>query len=365
MSRARICPRCGRSSSEVDFIGPLCKDCYVEVYGIAKLPSKATFTYCQYCGRYRYQGGWNEPSGGIKETLIDYLHMHLTRKLKPTDYIEDAWISKIELGKPFKGPGIYNAKVTVEGESKGVRIREERIVIVQVNAAVCPVCTNKITKRGYNAIVQVRSSSGKLGERLRRRIDSFLSSMSPRLTDSILGIEEGKEGFDLLVSDPSVARMIAAKMKTAFIAKIIETFKLIGRNPDGSRKGRLTISVRIPDIEPGDLLMIGGEPYFFLAYSTGGAVMINLRTGREEYFNSDHLWSLGFKPYSGGVELRRYMLLSRGPSTTVFLDAEKGYKDVIEIPSESIRVFTSEFVEGREYKVFLAGKKVYVVGDAD
>ncbi len=361
----RICPRCGRSSREVPFIGPLCRDCYVEVYGVARLPERVVFTYCQYCGRYKYQGGWNEPTGSVEDTLVNFLHMYLTKKLRPTEHIEEAWIREIRLERPFTGPGIYTARVVVEGESNGVIAREEKLVRVQVNAAVCPYCTNRITKRGYNAVIQVRSSSGRLDKGLRERIDSFLAGMAPSLADAIIGVEEEKEGFDLLVSDPSVARMIASKMRSAFLAKTIETFKLVGRNPDGSRKGRLTISVRVPDIKPGDLLVIGDEHYFYLARSRGGAIMVNLDTGREEHFDSDHLWSMGFKEYPGGVELRRYMLLSRGPSTTVFLDAETGYERVIEVPSDTVRVYVSDFREGREYKVFLAGGRVYVVGEAN
>ncbi len=364
-NRERICPRCGRSSAEVEFIGSFCKDCYVDLYGVARIPGRVEFTYCQYCGRYKYQGGWNEPTGSLEDTLKDYLHMFLTRKLRPSKDLKEAWIEDIELERPFTGPGIYPVRVLLEGEADGVVVSEEKIVTVKANAAVCPICTNRITKRGYNAVIQIRSSSGKIDDRARKKIDNVLARISPRLADSIIAVEEQREGYDILISDPSIARMIAAKLRSNLMAKVIETFKLIGRNPDGSRKGRLTISVRIPDIYPGDLLLIDDRPYYFLAYSRGGALMVNLDTGREEFFNSDTLWSTGFKPYPGGVQLRRFMLLSRGPKTTVFLDAETGYERVVEVPSGSVKVYVGDFAEGREYKVFLTKNRVYVVADAD
>lgn len=362
---SRICPRCGRSEGEVEFIGPLCKDCYVEVYGVARLPEKAGFVYCQYCGRYKYQGGWNEPSGTIEETLLDYLSIVLTRRLRPTENIEEAWIGEIRLDREFTGPGIYNAYVRVHGRHGRVEVVEEKVVTVKADAAVCPTCTRRITKRGYNAVLQVRSSRGRLSDNLRERVNVFLSeNLSGRLAESIIGLEEHREGFDILVDDPSIARMIAAKLRSNFMAKTIETFKLVGRNPDGSRKGRLTISVRIPEIEPGDIILVDGRPYLFLATSRGGnLLLVDLERGREEYMSSDLLWQKGFKPYPGGVELKRYMLISRDKNTTIFLDAESGYQDVVEVPSNSVKIYVDKFTEGREYKVFQAGTKIYVVKD--
>jgi len=361
---ARTCPRCGRSEGEVPFIGPLCRDCYVEVYGLARLPSLVNFVYCQYCGRYKYQGGWNEPTGGLEETLRDFLYVYLTKKVRPTEHVEEAWIEDVRMERPVVGPGIYRAIVTVAGRAGYTIASEERIVNVKVDAAVCPFCTNRITKRGYNAIIQIRASGGRLPEDLRRRVEEYLAEhVSGRLAESIIGVEEQREGFDLLISDPSVARMIAAKLRAAFMAKTIETFKLVGRNQDGSRKGRLTISVRIPDIRPGDLIDIGGRPHLFLAQGRGGSpVMVDLTTGREYTLDPEELWQKGFRIHPEGVETRRYMLMSRGPRTTVFLDADSGYTRVVEVPSEYVKVYVEDFSEGRVFKVFISGRRVYVVG---
>ncbi|MFZ8792368.1 MAG: NMD3-related protein, partial [Acidilobaceae archaeon] len=63
----RICPRCGRSN--VGFVGVLCSDCYVEVYGVASVPGSLDFTYCKICGSYKLQGQWVEGSGGLEDTV--------------------------------------------------------------------------------------------------------------------------------------------------------------------------------------------------------------------------------------------------------------------------------------------------------
>ena len=69
----------------------------------------------------------------------------------------------------------------------------------------------------------------------------------------------------------------------------------------------------------------------------------------------------GFQPYPGGVDLKRYMLISRDKNTTMFLDAESGYRNVIEVPTSTVKVYVDRFIEGREYKVFLASNMIYVV----
>ncbi len=363
----KVCPRCGRTSEEVEFIGSLCKDCYVETIGIARLPKELSFIYCKYCGRYKYQGGWNEPSGTIEETLIDYVTLVASKKMKPTEHIEEAWIKSVELERPFTGPGIYKAKVTVEGKHKRIVVSEEKILTVYVNMGVCPLCTNRVTKRGYEAIVQIRSTSGRLNKELRERVDNYIADeLSNVLRDSIIDVEEHKEGFDLLINDSSTARMIASKIRSAFMGKTIETYKLIGRKPDGSRKGRLTISVRIPDVSPGNILKINGKLYLYLESSRRGhPILVDLEMGREFTASPEFLWRRGFELYEGGMEYKRLMLLSVGNNSITFLDASTGYSEVIDFPKDRVYVYVDEFEPGRIFKVLIVRGRAYVLDYLD
>ncbi|MCE4628501.1 MAG: hypothetical protein F7C34_05090 [Desulfurococcales archaeon] len=361
---ARVCPRCGRSSNETAFIGSLCKDCYVEVHGVAKIPSKVHFVVCKYCGKYKYQGGWNEPSGTVDETLRDYIELVIARKGRSTRDIEEFWVESIDLDRSVTGPGIYKARVVVAGRSGETIVREERIVEAKVDVGVCPDCTNRITKRGYNAIVQIRSSEGRLGKSLRRRVEEFIAEeLSGVLRGSIIGTEEHREGFDILISDPSSARMIASKIRHAFMGRTVETWKLVGRRQDGKRKGRLTILVRIPDIDVGDFIEVGDRVYYYLAKSrSGGPVLVDLESGRELTVKPEFLWDRGFKKYNPEAEARRLHLLSRSKKKIMFLDSENGY-EVVEFPSERVRVLTDRFEQGKTYRVLVVGGNAYVLGE--
>jgi nonsense-mediated mRNA decay protein 3 len=359
---ARRCPRCGRE--DVDFVGPLCRDCYREVYGLARLPGRVDYVYCGVCGSYKLQGGWNQPTGGPEESLHEYLTLLLTQKIRPTEHVEEAWVEGVELLQPFHGTGLHQVKVKVGARASGSTIYDEVVIEVNAKPGVCPLCTAKATARGYEAIVQVRSSEGRLSPELKRSIESFLRRLDKRLSDAVVKVEERKEGIDLFVYDHASARMIASKIRSAFMGKSVETYKLIGRKPDGSRKGRLTVAVRIPDIQPGELVEVGGRPTLYLARARGGGLFVDLKTGREVLISADELWERGFRKLGEPAEVRRVMLLSRNGPTTVFLDSELGYTRVIEFSSRDVRVYVDDFREGNEYLAYMAGRRIYIIRKA-
>lgn len=362
MTAARRCPRCGREG--VEFIGPLCADCYREVYGVARVPGRVDYVYCTMCGSYKLQGVWSQAPGSGGEALVEYLTILLSQKVRPTEYIEEAWVEGVEPLKPFRGSGIHPVRVRVGGRSAGVTVEDEVVVEVNVKPSVCPVCTAKATARGYEAIVQVRSSEGRLSPQLRRSVEDFVKRLDRRLSEAVVKVEERREGVDLLVYDHSSARMIASKIKAAFMGRTVETYKLIGRKPDGSRRGRLTVAVRIPDIHPGDLVEVGGRPTLYLARARGGGVFVDLRSGREVLIPADELWERGFRRMGRPAEVRRVMLLSRSGPTTVFLDGESGYTRVMEYDSRDVRVYVDDFREGEEYLAYTAGRRIYIISKA-
>ncbi len=362
MGMDRVCPVCGRSSREVPFVGGLCRDCYIEHVGVARLPPALRFVYCKYCGAYRYQGGWNQGLGDPGETLVEYAHLVLSKKLKPTRSVSEAWIEEVRLDRPFHGPGIYRLLVRVAGRSvEGVPLTQELVVEARAEAAVCPACTARLTERGYEAIVQIRGSEGRLGGRLRGEVEGFLGRLDPRLRDAIVKVDEVREGIDLYVLDHASARMIAGKIRAAFMGRTVDTYKLVGRRPDGKRRGRLTISVRIPDIEPGDVLLVGGREALYLGRGRRGGLFVDMRTGMHFEIDAETLWERGFRRHPGGAAERRLMLISREGGTYVFLDADTDYQKVLEYPREYVHVYTDRLAEGSLYRAFLVGRRLYII----
>ncbi len=367
MGQKRICPRCGRITDE--FIGPLCKDCYVKEYGIAIIPKEVTFVFCPHCGSYKYQGKWNPGLNTLENTLREYLFIMLTNKIKPTTYIEEAWIENITLPTEIKTKnGNIKASIKIGGKSGNVLVYEEKLVDIKLLPTICPKCLAKRSKTSFEAIVQIRGSSGHLNEMLRDSIRRFIKEeVESKLRDSIVEIKDLKEGFDLTIYDQVSARIIASKLKKAFLAKVVESHKLVGRRPDGKRKSRITISVRIPDLEPGDILIIDNKiPFLFVERKSKGKGMqfINMETGKETILSSEEIWKHNFRKYKGeervGITTKRLLLISKNRFKTMFLDVDKNYQDYLEYPTSSIYHPFGDIKEGQEYIAYIYKDKVYI-----
>ncbi len=354
----RVCARCGRRVEET--LRGLCPDCYSQVYGVARIPSSLGFTYCRYCGSFKFRGGWNRPLGGLEETVREYLFTVLTERLRPSEDLDEAWIGGVEVLSSLAGPGIYRVRVVLEGARGGFRVSEERLLTLKVDMAVCPSCTNRITKRGYDAVIQVRSSSGSLGDRA-GQVLRLIEDLDEGLRSSIISIEEGRNGIDLLVDDVASARVIASKIRSRFHARVQEAFKLVGRRADGKRRGRLTISLRIPDIGRGDVIRVGGRMYLVLASGRSGFIAIDLSTGREATITGEDLWSRGYTVEH--VARRSLLLLGSDRGSMLFMDPVDG--SIIEYPAQDVRSLVEELREGSLYSVISHGKLIYVVGEVN
>ncbi len=355
-----MCPRCGRSDRS--FIGALCVNCYVEVYGVASIPENLDLTYCKTCGSYKLQGQWVEGSEDPRDTVREYAYIVLSQKLKPTTFIEEAWIEEVDVLENVPGE-VMNVKVSIAGRSGSTVASESRIVKVKVNIATCPSCSRKLSKTGYTAIVQVRPVIGGLEEGIRRRLERFLSKQEARVRSSIISIERVGNGFDILVEDQNVARMIASKIKAAFGGYTSETFKVTGVKRGGGRKGILTIAVRISNVKLGDVIAYQGAPHMVIDSSQHGLRLVNMVTGNEvtvEYESLVGVELLNVKDYVGSM-LRRLQLSRIEGDNLVFKDTSGGGE--IKASIRDTRILKGHLTLGGMYLAYLLGNKLYIVGE--
>ncbi len=358
MGAGRICARCGRRVEKT--IRGLCSSCFAEVYGVARLPSRVNLVVCKYCGAIRVKGAWTGGSEGpLEDAIRDTVFTILTEKLRPTEGLDYAWIDSIKILPELHGPGIYNAITTLRGESNGVEAREERIIQLKLDLGVCPACTNRITKRGYDAIIQVRSSSGRLSEEHRRLLERVLARLDPGIKSSIISIEEGRNGVDLLIDEASSARVIASKISSEMLGRTVEAYKLVGRRSDGKRKGRLTISVRLPDLKSGDVIKVGTTRYLVFGLGKGGLTAFNMDRGVEETIGADDLWGRGFE-HDHEIQDAKLLLVYKGEDTILFTDPSRP-EVLLEYPASQVRTMVDHLREGFLYSVIRYGKLIYVI----
>ena len=341
----RICPMCGRSSREVPFIGSLCRDCFVKRYGVARAPQSIEFVYCVSCHAHRERGRWSAPYEDLSESLRDYLISQLTSRVRPVEPIQEVTIVDVRLGD---GEPPRAAYVSVEGRYNDVVVSDVIVVNVSPRPTLCPVCASRKTGTGYRAVVQVRSYPRPLGE------DEFSLDLVRKLIgslgDEVVKVEELREGLDVYVRDRSSARTLAARLRAEAGAHVIETFK------GGGARSRLYVSVRIPTIRPGDVILVDDRPMFYLTKTPHGFLFIDLETGGRRALGPEELWSSDFRQYTGD-KLRRAMLVSRQGDRYVFT-LEDGS---LEVPASQVTVLTEDVAEGQEFLVYLSQRKVYIL----
>ncbi|MCE4603809.1 MAG: hypothetical protein F7B20_02445 [Aeropyrum sp.] len=362
-----VCPSCGRPlGGGAEAIERLCPACYVKRHGVARLPRALKAVYCRDCGAYRYQGGWNAGVGSVEETLKEYALIALTAKLRPSQGLEEAWIERIDMEPGFAGPGVYRLRARLAGRAGVVEVREEAYITLEAQQALCPRCAARATGRGYEAEVKIRSSSGRLSGNLKSELETFFSRLPRSLAEFVIKVDYVREGIDILMSDQSAARMLASKLRDEFSGEVVESYKLVGRTPAGKRRGRLTLSVRLPDLSPGDLIVVSGRPHLYIGRVKRGLVAIDLESGGERVIRVDREGGLSsIASHPGGESVRRYMVVSDDGESIVFLDVERDMQEVVDAPRSSVEVLTGRLEPGRIYDVYVSGNRIYVLRETD
>ena len=204
----KICPICGRSSKEVEFIGEFCKDCYLEKIK-QKLPNYAEIKKCKKCGRIKIGNEWLEEN---KENLEEAISKSIGSKFE---------LKEIKNNIAFGF--IYFDKVKVEASIK--------IKFIQT------LCREDFlkTSRYYEAKLQLRGSEEEV-EKVSQMIEKSLRNTY------ILEKKKEKNGIDLLIGSreelEKTLRLLGLKAK--------RTFSLIGMK-NGKRVYRATYILRCGD----------------------------------------------------------------------------------------------------------------------
>jgi nonsense-mediated mRNA decay protein 3 len=356
----KICPVCGRSSNEVEFIDKFCKDCFVKHRGLATIPDKIEFTFCNICGSYKYLGQWTSGLDTLEETLDSYLKIYITEKLKPIEPIKDVYVKKIEFIE--KNQSHIKAKIILEASYKNLNLSEEKLVDIKLNNTICPTCSSIKTSRGYNAIIQIRGYPNKISESLYSEIKKQINKIVTLSRGEIIKVEEiKKDGFDLYIKDNKYAKALATKFKEEYIGKTIETYKLIGVNKDGSRKSRMYISVRLLNLKPKDVFVYEGQPYIYIAKGLDGILVENLNSREKKIIDTENLWNKGFRLYDEETNLRIVKLIEKNNDIYVFSDKESNYNNIYRYKESNIEVFTNDLQNGQEYRAYLSKSFIYLI----
>ncbi|NPA04550.1 MAG: hypothetical protein GXO09_00440 [Crenarchaeota archaeon] len=345
------CIRCGK---EVDKLvdGRLCPSCFLEVYGLGRLPRVVEITMCPRCGAVHYAGSWVDMGG-----LEDAIRAQLMASFKPHPEVESFSIESVEYVRD-RFHGDY-ALVRVTGRLRGLEgdYSSVHMVRVRVVKKLCPSCFRRAAG-SFAALLQVRSTRGRLTPQEEEMVMRVLSSAG-KPASSIISVERVREGLDIKLDDAAAARMLAARLRSLLAAETKQSYKLVGRRSDGKRLGRVTVSARLPFFHEGSMVSLPDGRLAVVERIRGGRVYVRLLgMERRMRMSVEEAWHR-LKP-PAPQESHRVLVAASTPTEVhvQLIDREYEYQ---EIPRGYLLIEGGEPRPGEERLLLRSGGKYYLL----
>ncbi|MCS7111880.1 MAG: 60S ribosomal export protein NMD3 [Ignisphaera sp.] len=255
----KFCVRCGSEEGDTIYIvDGLCPRCFIEV----NKPSieSIKIRYCGKCGAIYCSGKWvaaaeSSPADTAKEIILKYLKF--SKKIRVADI-------SINLN-PYEDTN-GKAKIVFDIENK-FKFQYELPIQIRWSRATCPSCLRK-AGGGYSSIIQIRYVNW--GDEIARFVEEVLNVYR----EYIIDIDEVKNGYNIKLADPHIAKRIADLTRRRWRnTKILESYGDSKKLRDGSRFSRLYISIRILNFKRGDYVVLNGKPYRVVDIDEKGVVI--------------------------------------------------------------------------------------------
>ncbi len=204
---AIVCPKCGRTSDEVEFIDAFC----IYDYPLnIKTPDRVELEQCTRCGRIRIRGEWTPYS---EKKVADLVLSRCKGDFEEASY----------------DMAYQTASFLVRKGSA----RVERKIPLDIRRTICPQCS-RISGGYFEAIIQLRGD--------RAKAEKLAGTLLKRLEKKtfVTRTEEKDEGLDLYIGN---SKAVVALMGELGL-KVLITKKLVGRE-EGKRLYRTTFLVRV------------------------------------------------------------------------------------------------------------------------
>jgi nonsense-mediated mRNA decay protein 3 len=207
-----------------------------------------------------------------------------TNKSMTIDDLANTIISKMfdvgDLKYELKGnePN-YRVKFSGKDNTDGKDVKGDFSIII--SSSTCPACTKKLGNY-YEAVLQIR---GGTEETAKAATDFSVKSVEEQGSSDIFitKVLKIKEGYDLYLSNKQYARATGKQLTDKFGGSYKETSHLVGRK-NGTDLYRITISIRIPGFQPGDIIKLNGRIYEIEGIRRNKVMLFDLVMKTQEIF---------------------------------------------------------------------------------
>lgn len=277
------CPVCGQLSDYK--IEGKCKDCFLQSIILASIPRVVHTTICPMCGAFKKSGSWVESNDEIEEIINNTINKELK-------FLPDSEDIQVSIEFADINPLLYQAHIKVDGNIKGVKAHTELNSEIRVIKETCDACS-RLSGGYYESIIQIRAEGRFPDEDEVEKVLELVYEVVERQKlkgDRLSFIskeEQLHEGTDVYIGSNSTAKQICRMAGERFGCKYSESPTLSGKK-DGKDLYRITYSLRLPRLMPGDIINIDGKTVL-VRHSGKRTSGLFLDSGMEFVDNTDRL----------------------------------------------------------------------------
>ncbi|MCS7107819.1 MAG: 60S ribosomal export protein NMD3 [Sulfolobales archaeon] len=236
---SKFCIRCGVEEPEL-IVDGFCIKCLVDLGKVVKPPNSVKVTVCPTCSSIKTGSKWllnTDLKEHLRDVVLGDCVLHNDFKLSSLN---------IDLGGS-------KALVSFKGYLRGVEVVKDYILDLTINKALCPQCS-RVKGGYYEAVIQIRTYLNTFNKSLMDKLVNTLLK-SPNISNNISEIEFVKEGLDVKVLSIGIARKLASDIVSTYGGTSSESWKVVGKSSSGKKVSKLTISLRILGLTPGEYVV--------------------------------------------------------------------------------------------------------------
>ncbi|MCG3219364.1 MAG: hypothetical protein KAR35_10180 [Candidatus Heimdallarchaeota archaeon] len=357
-----FCAVCGVQDVEVR--EGFCSDCFgkEQARGV-KLPQRIKIFYCRECLSVQSHMGWTSAVDFDEFIWLVKVASQEFHKL-PEDFrleIQDEEFYKtqetVEIISSITYP--INVQLTRGYESDFGFYSKEEEVEFRLQKTICKNCLNRKTS-AFNSSIQVRADSRSITnaefELIDKKVNQFFGSLPQESSSFVVERTEIENGVDYLLSQKNDADMIAKEIKKYMGGKIKRTKSLVGQEKDGKKIHRLTILLRLPEIQEGDIITYKDQIYVVIFFQQGFWRFRSLVTGEIIRITEKERLKEKIQSVLDKIKPSNFMLVSKDKDQAQIMNLE--HYVTLDVPVSHI---PEEKEEGEEIVGFVWEEQTYLL----
>lgn len=341
----------------------LCNNCYDEQHPLMKVSTPIPLLACKKCGSVKIPGGWKKISiGKMNSEELAEAQMDIVLEQEMKLLYEGLSLTLEEVKKLDR---VTHLMATVTGKShESIPPHDEQYPIeIRFRYGTCDTCGMK-SGGYYEAILQMRADGREISDEEKTEFTKSVTetTVARYKTDDkafVNLIDDTKHGIDYYIGSEYLARDIADKFESRYIAERKENYKLIGEDKTGKKKYRVTILIRLPRFSVSDFVLVNEQPCQVLAMARNTLTYYNLIRRERFTTNPKNAKWRTITFLAPLTDRREFMIVTHVYGQPVQIMDSKSF-DISEVEESA---FDSEIISGAKIYGIVIEDQLYLLPD--